>query len=173
MKNRMDKKNVALIGMPGCFKTTVGKILAGKLSYAFYDTDALYEEIHGEAVPAAFKQAGEENFRRREAVIIAAVSQKKAAVISTGGGAILRADNTAALKANSIIIQLYASVQTIYERIKNDTSRPLFADMSIQSIEKLYATRKGLYQAAADFPVDTENKIPEQIAEEIIVLLHK
>ena len=170
----MDKvkqsKSIALVGMPGCFKSTVGKILAEKLSRTFYDSDALYCEIHAVSIGETFKSEGEAVFRAREAVIIAAVSQKENAVIATGGGAVLRQDNTAALKANCVVIELCASVPIIFERIKNDVSRPLLADMRIETVEKLYAARKEQYGSAADFRVDTEHKKPDEIANEIIRL---
>jgi len=167
------QKNIALVGMPGCFKSTVGKILAGGLSRAFYDTDALYEQIYGVSIAETFKNDGEAVFRDRESAILAGVCQKRNAVIATGGGVVLRPENIAALKSRCTVVELCANVHTIYNRVKNDASRPLLADMRIETLEKLYAERKELYRSAADFRVDTDDKSPEEIAEEIALLIKR
>ena len=161
-------KNIALVGMPGCFKTTVGKILADKLSRTLFDTDALYEQIYGTTISDTFKNEGEAVFRAREAAIIADTCQKENVIIATGGGAVLRAENVAVLKKNCMVIELCASVHTIFERVKSDASRPLLADMRIETIEQLYRRREHLYRSAADFRVETDEKSPEEIAGEII-----
>jgi len=164
-----NRTNIALVGMPGCFKTTVGKILADKFCRAFYDTDVLYELVYGETISDTFKTEGEAVFRNREAVIIADVCQKETAVIATGGGAVLRDENIVALKSSCVVIELCASVHTIYNRVKIDTSRPLLADMRIETIEQLYKVRTPLYRAIADFRVETDEKSPEKVADEIIL----
>ncbi|MCL2797197.1 MAG: shikimate kinase [Firmicutes bacterium] len=168
MADTIVNKNIALVGMPGCYKTTVGKILADSLCRAFYDTDIIYEEIYGVTISDTFKSEGEAVFRDREAAIIADVCKKEGAVIATGGGAVLRPENIAALRGSCVVIELCASVHTIFERVKSDTSRPLLADMRIQTIEQLYKARENLYRSAADYRVETDKKSPAEIAEEIM-----
>ena len=173
MKDTQNPNNIILVGMPGCFKSTVGKILAGRLSLAFLDTDALYEKKYGVSIAETFKTKGESVFRECEASIVAEACRQKGAVIATGGGVVLRGENIAALKSGGVVMELCADAHTIFSRVKSDASRPLLADMRIETVEKLYAERAELYKSAADFRVNTANKSPEKIAEEIAKILAK
>ena len=161
-------KSIALIGMPGCFKSTVGKLLAKQLGLVFCDTDALYEKKHGISISETFETLGEEVFRARESVLVARAAQKKGLLISTGGGVVVREENITALKNSCVVIQLYANVYTIFARIRNSKNRPLLKDMTVYAIEELYAGRKDLYARAADFKIITDGKMPKAIAQEII-----
>jgi len=159
-------KNIALVGMPGSSKTTTGKMLAEKLNREFIDTDIVYEEKYGETIAATFAEYGEEVFRKRETEVLKACMQRTMAIIATGGGIVLKQENRNILKEGQVI-WLQASLDTIFERVKNDTTRPLLEGLKKERITQLYQERKELYAEAADIVIATDGKITEQIADEI------
>lgn len=161
-------KNIALIGMPGTFKSTVGKLLAKKIGFAFCDTDKMVEEKCGMSIPDTFNQLGEEVFRERETIIAYDAAQLKRTVIATGGGIVTRKENIDALKQSCCVIQLCAHVYTIFARIRNSKARPLLQDLTIEKLSAMYKARGHLYAEAADFKVITDGKMPKQIADFII-----
>lgn len=158
--------NIVLCGMMGCGKTTVAAELE-KFGYKVVDTDALIVERHGE-INKIFDRFGEERFRAIEAEITAEVAKKyKNAVISTGGGCVLRQENVKNLKASGAIFYLRARAETIIERLKGDTTRPLLKGGLKERVNSILAVRSGIYEGVADFVIDTDGKTPEKIAEEI------
>jgi len=161
-------KNIALIGMPGTFKSTVGKLLAKRIGFDFCDTDKMVEQKFDMSIPDTFTQLGEDVFRERETIISYDAAQKKRTVIATGGGIVTRPENIEALKQTSIIVQLCAHVYTIFARIRNSKARPLLQDLTIEKLSGMYQARGHLYTAAADFKVITDGKMPKHIADYII-----
>jgi len=166
-------KNIALIGMPGTFKTTVGKILAKASGFDFYDTDAMIVKKFGQSIPEIFEKHGEEAFRERETIISYDAAQKRNAIIATGGGIVVRQENIDALKQSSVIIQLCAHVYTIFARIRNSKTRPLLANLTIEKLSSMFQARGHLYSAAADIKVTTDGKLPRHIAEFIVKKLNE
>ncbi len=131
-------KNIVLIGMPGCGKSTLGKLLAEKLKRDFYDTDALIEESEKTSIPEIFALHGEEYFRDAESRIIAEVSQKKGAVIAVGGGAVLREKNQTFLRGNSLVVFMQRDISAL-----PTDGRPLS-----KNLEQMYKTRLPIYRQA-------------------------
>ncbi len=114
--------NIVLIGYRGSGKTTLGRKLADKLWLKFIDTDVLISERAGTTIAAIFASRGEAAFRDLESAVITEVAARDGQVIALGGGAILRPENLAALRQNknARIIYLYATPETLAQRIAND-----------------------------------------------------
>lgn len=109
----------------GSGKTTVGSLLGEELDLPVIDTDRLIEETYGKTVAEIFAEDGEAVFRSYEAAILAELP-KEDAVITTGGGLAVSAENRKFMMENGFVIFLSCSLETIFERLKEDTSRPLF-----------------------------------------------
>lgn len=161
-------KNIVLTGFMGTGKTEVGRLLARKLGYKFIDADSVIEEDQKMPITEIFKRFGEPYFRDIESKVIKRLSEMEGVVISTGGGAVLRQENMDNLRKNGIIICLMASPETIYERTKKDTSRPLLqVENPLQRIKELLDFRRPYYEKA-DIMIDTDGKTPEEVAREIL-----
>ncbi|MCX8031254.1 MAG: shikimate kinase [Thermodesulfovibrionales bacterium] len=161
-------KNIVLIGFMGTGKSAIGKILAEKLSFHFYDIDKIIEEEQKMSINEIFKKYGETVFRDIEADIILRLSKLEKAVIATGGGAVLRDTNVINLREKGLLVCLTASAETIYERLKNHTDRPLLQVKNpFEKIKELLNLREQFYKKA-DITINTENKTLEQIAGEIL-----
>lgn len=151
-------RNLLLIGMPGCGKSTVGNLLARRLGRVFVDTDALVEETAGRTIPEIFARDGEETFRRLEHEALCRVSRESGLVISAGGGIVTRAENLDPLRENSTVIFLRRELNQLPVE-----GRPV---SQANDLEALYRRRLPLYQGACDLQV--ENCRVEDTAEEII-----
>jgi shikimate dehydrogenase len=99
-------KNIALIGMPGCGKTTTGRALAKRTGRTFVDVDALIVEKAGQSIPDIFAESGEAGFRKIETEVLASVAGQSGLVIATGGGVVTRPENRRLLRQNSTIVFL-------------------------------------------------------------------
>lgn len=146
----MEKINIALIGMPGSGKTSIGRILAEKLEREFTDSD---EEIIKEAgmdITEIFERYGEKYFRDLETEIIKRISLTGSKIIATGGGAVLRKENVEALRLNSVIVLLNRSL----EELEPTSDRPLSDD--IDKLRRLYEARMPIYRETADIITDPE-----------------
>ena len=141
------KRNIVLIGMPACGKTTVGTLLAEKTSRTFIDTDQVIREISGKTPGQIINEAGEDVFRAIEAQAIAQAGKNTGCIISTGGGAILRLENVAALRQNGTLYFIDRPVDQLIPT--ND--RPL--SNSAEKLVQLYDERYPAYAACADFTI--------------------
>ena len=154
--------------MMGAGKSTVGRHLAKALNYKFFDTDQLIEKQENRTIETIFKESGENYFRNIERYIISQFNNKTC-VYSTGGGLPIYNRNIDKLKEIGHVIYLKTStVELLNNRIKNNSSRPLFKDAI--SFENLLNQREPIY-SRADFVVTTDSKNPEEIASEISLLI--
>jgi shikimate kinase len=176
---------IILIGYRATGKSTVGRILADRLNVAFWDTDAMVEKNLAMPIKEIVAFHGWDYFRAKEKEIIKFLTQKEDCVIATGGGVVLFRENIDLLKQNvdllkqaGVIIWLNAPLQDIIERLKEDAekeaTRPQFTPGNIvQETIDIMRRRLPLYESAADYVVDTLDKNPEQVAEEIYQYLLK
>lgn len=171
----MKKNNIVLIGFMGCGKSTVGKKLAGALGYVFSDTDTMIEEAYGMTISQMFTENGEEYFRNAETELLRKLSgEAKGLVLATGGGMPIREKNAALLREIGKVIFLEASIETILERLQNDTGRPLADGEDREArLRPLYEKRLPVYRAAADYILDTEGKSFYGIIEEIKAVMEQ
>lgn len=178
------KNNIILIGYMGCGKSTVGKALASRNQQIFLDTDVCIEQQEGCAISNIFAQKGEGYFRDLEAKLLQKMVEENAntlekerenvRVISVGGGLPLREENRVLLRQLGTVIYLKAKPDTIYERLKGDTTRPLLqTENPREKIKEMLESREGKYQAAAHNIMEVDGKKTEEIVEEIRKMLRK
>ena len=148
--------SIALVGMPGCGKSTVGRQLARQLGWRFVDSDHEIERQIGGSIRTFFEQQGELAFRELEQQMIAVLTQQSEMVLATGGGAVLRQANRRALKAGCKVVYLRSTPQELFRRLRHDTQRPLLqvAD-PLKRLRDLFHERDPLYRDAADFQIET------------------
>ncbi len=144
-----DTRNIALIGMPGCGKTTVGKHLAALTGRPLLDTDALVEEAAGTPIPQLFLEQGEAAFRAMETQALARAAGQSGQVIATGGGIVTQPRNLPLLRQNSLLIWLDRPLHLL-----KVSGRPLSQS---RGVEALYAEREPLYRGWADKVYHNEN----------------
>ena len=118
-------ENIFLVGLMGAGKSTVGRILARRLSKRFVDTDHEIEKRNGVTIPVIFEIEGEEGFRRREQELLADLAQEQGLVLSTGGGIVLKSENREVLRNHGFVVYLNARPELLADRTKHDRSRPL------------------------------------------------
>ncbi|MBE6072767.1 MAG: shikimate kinase [Clostridium butyricum] len=140
-------KNIVLIGMPGCGKTTIGRILARELSMEFYDMDDYIEKKTKQKISELFEK-GEEYFRNIESSICEELAKKESSIISTGGGVIKRKENIDFLKKNGVIIFIDRPVDNIIGDV--DISRRPLLKEGKEKVLKLYEERYLLYKKYSD-----------------------
>ena len=166
--------NIILIGMRGSGKTTVGKILARRLGRELVEMDELIARRAGLSIAEIVEKYGWEKFRDIEEEVTSEVAEQDNIVNASGGGVITREQNMVKLKKNGILVWLKADVDTLLERVGEDSQRPLLVGKTQrEDVEITLKEREALYQKAADLVVDTENKTPEKVAEAIIKSLEK
>lgn len=161
--------NVILIGFMGCGKSTVGLRLSYRLRRTLIDTDREIEKEERRAISDIFAADGEAYFRDREtAVIQKLINSANNQIISVGGGLPLREENRALLHKLGQVFYLQAEAATIYERVKDDTTRPLLqVEEPLKRIETLIRERDPYYRAAADVVITVDGKSFSQILDEI------
>lgn len=167
------KKNIAFIGFMGSGKSTISKVLSKKFDMNLIDTDDYIVEKNNQSISDMFDTYGEEYFRDKETEAIKEISKLKDTIISCGGGAVLRDINVEYIKENGAIVLLKATPETIYERVKYSTDRPILnGNMNVEFIKGLMDKRKDRYESVADIVIDTDNKsindIVDEIAEKIV-----
>ncbi len=161
---------VFLCGFMGCGKTTVGKLAAKKLGCGFTDTDDLIVRTFDMTIPEIFDQKGEPFFRTAEAEIVKSLCGKTT-VAACGGGAMLNPDTArAAIESGSAVVFLDVPFETCYERIKDDTNRPIVVSSTRDELEALYNARREVYLrhsnihiACSESPMITADQIVQAV----------
>ncbi len=168
-------KNVILTGFMGTGKTSTGKRLASRLGFAFLDLDQYIEEQEGRSIPEIFAGQGEAYFRAAEKKAAAQAAARSNTVIATGGGTVKDPENVACLRRNGVIVCLTADVDTIVARTSRRGQRPVLdksGDDRRQAVQELLESRRQMYEQA-DYTVDTSQRSPMEIAEEICGMLKR
>ena len=165
--------NIVLIGMRGSGKTTVGKILAQKMGREFIEMDELITRKAGLTILDIAEEHGWEKFRDLEAKVTSQVAKLDNIINASGGGVVIREKNVQELKRNGILVWLAASLDTLLQRVGEDTGRPPLVEGRTrrEDMELTLKERRRLYQQAADLIVNTENKTPEEAADQVINML--
>jgi len=165
--------NIVLIGVRGSGKTTVGKILAQKMGREIIEMDELITRKAGLSIPEIVGKQGWEKFRDVEEEITGEVAGRDNIINASGGGVVTRENNIIKLKKSGVLVWLQADIDTLVNRIGEDTERPPLGEGRSQreDMEITIKERKPLYQQAADLTINTENKTPEEVADLVINLL--
>jgi shikimate kinase len=161
-------RNVALVGFMGTGKTSVGRLVAERLHFDFLDTDASIEAKAGKTINRIFTEDGETAFRQHECEIVQSLEERRNTVIATGGGLVVNPGCLASLKTHALIVCLWASANTIWDRVRHQTHRPLLlTDDPRSRIRMLLAQRDPFYRQA-DILLNTEWRSPKQLAQIIV-----
>ncbi len=152
----------------GAGKTTVGRVLAGRLGRAYLDSDEQVQQTTGLTVPEIFEALGEAAFREAEKQALAAALADGPVVVSVAGGAVLDPENRRMLKEAGTVVWLRAPVDTLAHRVGRGEGRPLLGDDPAAALARLYEERRPLYEELADIVVDVEELTPEEVVEEIL-----
>ena len=152
----------------GCGKTAVGRVVSRVSGFEFLDTDQFIEEHVGMSIPRIFEQHGEETFRRYEREVVTRLAERKGAVIATGGGLLVDHANMDTMKQYAMVFCLWASPDSIWRRVKDQSHRPLLqTENPRQRIIDLMEERKPAY-GRADMLVNTEYRSAKDVAQLIL-----
>jgi shikimate kinase len=169
--------NLVLIGYRGTGKTTVARLVAERLEWAWFDTDAEIEARAGKSIADIFADEGETVFRDWESQVVADLAGRERCVLALGGGAVMRPGNRAVIASQSKTVWLRALPETLWRRIQKDQStagrRPNLT--SAGGITEIIATldaRNPVYRQCAEWEVDTEGKSPAEVADAILAQLN-
>lgn len=159
-----------LIGFMGSGKTSVGLRLSYRLRMPVEDTDKLIERREGLSVSEIFAEKGETYFRSRETELLRELAEKKyTGIFSVGGGTPVRPENRELLRRLGKVVLLRIRPETVYERLKGDTTRPLLqCDNPLEKIGRLLESRREAYESCADIIVDVDGRGMDEILEEIV-----
>lgn len=151
-------RKIVLVGPMGAGKTSLGRRLATKLHWQFYDTDHVVIKNTGADIPLIFEREGEDGFRRREHQALKEVlASPHDAVVACGGGIVVTPENRTLIMAQALVVFLDVSVERQLQRIGLDKNRPLAqAPDKRQRLQKLRDERLGLYEGIADIRLDTD-----------------
>ena len=155
-KMRQEMENIILIGMPGCGKSTVGRLLAQHLGKTFVDADNELEKAYGVDIPSIFAVEGEAGFREKETTVLAQLGKKSGLVIATGGGSVTREENYPLLHQNGILFWLTRDLN----KLPSD-GRPL---SQMTRLEDMYRIRRPLYEAFADHIIGNDGAPEDAVA---------
>ena len=144
-------KNIVLVGMPGCGKSTVGKVLAKRLSRPFFDADQEIVKRAGKSIPEIFQIEGEAGFRKIETEVLFDLCRQSGAVIATGGGAVTVPKNHGILRQNSLVVFINRDIAVLPKN-----GRPLSEQ---NDLHEMFRQRLPLYRAVCDYEVDGNSEI--------------
>lgn len=162
------KRTIALVGLMGVGKTSIGKRLAARFGIPFVDADHEIEHAAGMTIPEIFERFGEEEFRDGERRVIARLVDGKPRVLATGGGAFMNETTRALLLEKTITIWLNADIATLADRVARKENRPLLAGKDAkQVLAELAAVRNPVY-AQADIHVTSQAAPHEATVEQIV-----
>ena len=167
MDTNKDKRNIVLTGFMATGKSTVGALLAKKLQRVFFDVDTAIEHRTGLVIPRIFAEYSEPFFRAIEKGICHEIALQNNLVVATGGGAVIDEESRNALLKTGFVVCLFATAEAIESRLKASDSRPLAGEWR----ERL-ASREAIYKLLPN-RIDTTDKSPEELAEEILQLWQK
>lgn len=171
---KKDKKdNIILIGFMGSGKTSIGIRLSYKLQIAVEDTDKIIEAREQMPISEIFKTKGEGYFRNLETALLREIRDSGVKKIySLGGGTPVQLQNQSLICQCGTVIYLRAKPETIYERLKRDTTRPLLqCDDPQERIRTLLSQRSKIYERCADFIVDVDDKEQNEVLDEVLSFL--
>ena len=168
-QSKPPQENIVFIGFMGSGKSTVGKIVARKLRFQFFDTDRIVEERARMSIPEIFERHGEPQFRERETAVLESLLGVRRHVFATGGGIVTEPRNLPILRQLGLVVLLKADPEEIYKRVSRNSERPLLqVENPRERVFSMMAERQPLYEQAAQFQVDSTMLRHEEVAALII-----
>jgi shikimate kinase len=160
---------VFLVGYRGTGKSTVARLLAGRLGWDWLDADQVLEQRAGQSIRDVFAAEGEAGFRAREAAILEELCRCQRHVIATGGGVILKEENRRRLRDAGAVVWLVADADTIWQRLQADAGtaqrRPALTVGGLAEVQELLRAREPLYRECADWSVETAGRSPGEVVD--------
>jgi shikimate kinase len=161
-----------IIGFMGAGKSTVGGMVAARLGRPFLDLDCEIERETGRTVAELFAAHGEAGFRDAERAALAMAARQPGVVVACGGGVVTDEGSHAILRESGTVVYLQVSSEVAVARVGFDSSgRPLLRGGDMRTTAALLRSRERLYEAAADIIVDTVGRSPEEIVDEVVLLV--
>lgn len=158
-KLRLQMENIILIGMPGCGKSTVGKLLAKELDKEFIDADSEIVKAAQMPIPELFEKYGEDVFRQWETKVLSEIGKRSGLVIATGGGCVTREENYPLLHQNGTLYWIQRDIGSL-----SLEGRPL---SKAGRLEQMYEIRRPMYERFSDFSI-TNDDTPERTVAKIM-----
>ncbi len=167
-------RSIALIGMMGVGKSSVGRCLHRRTGLALRDTDEIVTGSFEMSVPEIFAEHGEKKFRDAETEALRRARIEKEMIIITGGGIVLRKENIAILRSQAVIVWLDGDDEALFARASGKQNRPLLQTKNPRkNFSQILAARKPLYASIADIRIDTSVLTDEEVAVAILAKLRK
>lgn len=157
-----EMQNIVLIGMPGCGKSSIARLLGERLNRPVLEADAEIEKAAGRSIPEIFAEEGEEGFRRRETEVLRELGKRSGVILSTGGGCVTREENYPLLHQNGVIIWRKRSLSSLPKE-----GRPISQS---RDLAELYREREPLYRRFSDVVIE-ETETAEEAVEKILEVL--
>ena len=165
-------KNIFLIGFKRNRKSTVARHLQKRLKMNLAEMDERIEKEQGMTIPEIFEKYGESRFWDLESELILTIGKEGNTIVSCGGGVVVRPENIEYMKKNGRVFYLKTSPETVYNRVKDSTNRPILnGNMNVEYIAGLMEKRRALYEGAADITITTDGKSVDEITDEIIIAI--
>lgn len=156
-----------LVGFMGSGKTTVGHLLAAKMGVPYHDLDDIVVANAGKSIKQIFAEEGEAAFRQLEHQALEAAMDDDG-ILGTGGGTPIQPNNFEMLKQSDVpVVLLDVLPATIFNRLKDDTDRPLARQLGLDGLVDLKGQRDRKYEQVSDFRVATDNLSPLEVVEAI------
>jgi len=166
------RKSIALIGMMGVGKSSVGACLHRRTDLALLDIDEVVASRFQMSIPEIFAEHGEEKFREAETEVLRRMHIEEQTVIVTGGGIVLRKENVQFLKTQTLVVWLDGDEETLFARASRKKNRPLLQTKNPRkSFSEILSARRPLYAKIADIRVDTSVLTDEEVALAILTKL--
>jgi shikimate kinase len=167
-------RSIALIGMMGAGKSSVGRCLNRRTGLPLHDTDEIVAAKFGMSIPEIFAEHGEEKFRDAETEALRRIRTEEQRIIITGGGIVLRKENVEILTNQAVIVWLDADEQTLFARTARKQNRPLLqAKNPRKAFSQILTARRPLYEKIADIRVNTSGLTDEEAAVAILAKLRR
>jgi shikimate kinase len=168
LRQRLGRRAIVLVGMPGSGKSSIGRRLAQRLGLPFADADSEIEQAAGMSITDIFATRGEPEFRAGEARVIARLVEERPQVIATGGGAFMNPETRALVRARAISIWLKAEIAVLLRRVRRKNDRPLLQTADPEgTLKRLLAEREAAY-GEADIVVPSREGPHEAVVETIV-----
>jgi shikimate kinase len=165
------RRTIALVGLMGVGKSSVGRRLANALDLPFRDADSEVEKAAGRSIPDIFAEMGEPAFREGERRVIARLLDEKPHVLATGGGAFMSAETRELLKGRAVTIWLKAELEVLAKRVSRKDNRPLLAGKDPLAVLREQAEARYPAYAQADITVETGDAAHQVSVDQIIQAL--
>lgn len=168
VREGLGSRSIALVGLMGCGKSSVGRRLAARLELPFVDADDEIERAAGKSIPDIFAEHGEAHFREGERKVIQRLLSEGQKVLATGGGAYMNAETRSAIRHAGIAVWLKAELPVLMRRVLKRDNRPLLKEKDPEAVMRaLMETRYPIY-AQADVTVDSRDVAHDVIVEEVL-----